>query len=159
MDGLITQGEELVWIPPDEGEGHRWEILRALAMVNLGGHPLHEVLTRIEPDLGQRTSLIIITPSLDPRWVEALIPLLQRGVVPTVLLLDPSTFEAGEDHSAEVESFLVDWDITYYPIARDVLDRPESWPGHQGQWEWRILGTGKAVPIRKPEANWKVLAE
>ena len=157
--GLVAQGEELLWIPPDEGEGHRWEILRALAMVNLGGHPLHEVLTRIEPDLGQRTSLIIITPSLEPRWVEALIPLMQRGVVPTVLLLDPSTFEAGEDYSAEVESFLVDWDITYYPIARDVLDRPESRPGHQGQWEWRILGTGKAVPIRKPEANWKVLSE
>lgn len=157
--GLVAQGEELVWIAPDEGEGHRWEILRALATVTLGAHPLYEVLTRIKPNLGQRTSLIIITSASDPHWVEALIPLMQRGVVPTVLLLDASTFAAGRGYGAEVESLLVDLGVAYYPITRDVLDRPEIRPGHQGQWEWRVLGTGKAVPIRKPESSWQVLSE
>ncbi|MFP4396234.1 MAG: DUF58 domain-containing protein [Anaerolineales bacterium] len=157
--GLVAQGEELVWIAPDEGEGHRWEILRALATVSLGAHSLHEVLTRIQPDLGQRTSLIIITPSLDPHWVEALIPLMQRGVVPTVLLIDPSTFAEDKKYSAEVEALLVELGIAYYPIEREMLDRPESRPGEQGQWEWRVLGTGKVIPIRKPEStNWKVLS-
>ena len=40
----------------------------------------------------QYTSLVIITPAVDTAWVEALVPLLRRGAIPTVLLLDPVSF-------------------------------------------------------------------
>jgi uncharacterized protein (DUF58 family) len=90
--GLAAHGEQLVWLPPREGEGQRWEILRSLALVSLGSRPLAELLAGIRPTLEQRTSLVIITPAVDTAWVEALLPLLRRGAIPTVLLLDPVSF-------------------------------------------------------------------
>jgi hypothetical protein len=97
--GLAAHGEQLVWLPPREGEGQRWEVLRSLALVSLGSRPLAELLAGMRhyggtggPALGQYTSLVIITPAVDTAWVEALVPLLRRGVIPTVLLLDPVSF-------------------------------------------------------------------
>jgi len=90
--GLAAHGEQLVWLPPREGEGQRWEILRSLALLSLGSRPLAELLAGIGPTLEQRTSLVIITPAVDTAWVEALLPLLRRGAIPTVLLLDPVSF-------------------------------------------------------------------
>ncbi|MBN1259652.1 MAG: DUF58 domain-containing protein, partial [Anaerolineae bacterium] len=89
---LAHSGDDLAWIPPREGEGQRWEILRALALVTQGKYSLAELLHRVKPTLGLRTTLVIITPSLEGAWLEMLVPLMRRGVAPTVLLLDPVSF-------------------------------------------------------------------
>jgi len=155
--GIVAHGEQLAWLPPREGEGQRWEILRALAMLSVGSYPLADLLERVRPALGRRASLIIITPSLDGTWVEALMPLVQRGAVPTVLLLDPISFGSVES-PAGIQALLTDLGIAHYLITRDVLDRPEARPGKQGHWEWRVLGTGKAIPRHKPtDTEWKPL--
>lgn len=156
--GLAAYGEELVWLPPAQGEGRRWEILRSLAMISRGSRPLAEVMTRIRPSLGQHTSIIIITPSVDTAWVEALVPLMRRGAVPTVLMLDPASF-GGEGNTTLIESSLTTLGVANYTITQDVLDRPEIRPGQQGQWGWRVLGTGRAVPTYNvSDTPWKVLA-
>ncbi|MBN1875405.1 MAG: DUF58 domain-containing protein [Anaerolineae bacterium] len=156
--GLVAHGEDLVWLPPQSGEGHRWEILRSLAMVKPGTRPLSELLERVRPNLAQRTSIIIITPSVNTRWVESLVPLVRRGARVTVLLLDPVSF-GGEGDTHPAEAALYELGIANYLITKDVLDRPELRPGRKGVWEWRILGTGKAVPTRKPvDSAWKVLS-
>jgi len=104
--GLAAYGEQLVWLPPREGEGQRWEVLRSLALVSPGSLPLAELLAGMRHYCGtgglaldQYTSLVIITPALDTAWVEALVPLLRRGVIPTVLLLDPVSFACPEPSS------------------------------------------------------------
>jgi uncharacterized protein (DUF58 family) len=94
--GLVAHGEQLVWLPPRGGEGQRWEVLRSLALVSLGSRPLAQLLAGIQPALEPYTSLVIITPAVDTAWVEALVPLLRRGVIPTVLLLDPVSFARHE---------------------------------------------------------------
>jgi len=48
--------------------------------------------------------------------------------------------------------------VAHYVITHDLLDRPEARPGRAGHWEWRVSGTGRAVPIRRPESTWKVLS-
>lgn len=155
--GLMAHGEELQWLPPRSGEGQRWEILRTLATVSVGKRSLSELLHRVQRTIGHNTSVIIITPSTDPSWAENLIALQRHGAVPTVLLLDPVSF-GGTGRTGPLETSLTQMGISHKTITRDLLDQPEARPGKQGNWEWRILGTGKAIPVRRAtEESWRVL--
>jgi uncharacterized protein (DUF58 family) len=156
--GLVMHGEELVWLPPQGGDGQRWAILRALALVSTGSRPMAELLKRARPRFGERTSLVIITPAKDGDWIEALWPLLRRGTVPTVLLLDSLSF-GGTGDTSGVLAVLSDLGIAHYVITRDLLDRPEARPGQRGRWDWRVSPLGRAVPASRPrDLAWKVLS-
>jgi uncharacterized protein (DUF58 family) len=166
--GLVAEGGELIWRSPGEGEGQRWEILRSLALINRGQRPLAEMLARVGDSLGRNASLVIITPSTETAWVEELVPLVRQGAVPTVLLLDPTTFATEADAVAglvpsmdAVKTSLQSLGVRYYEISREVLDLPEARPGHRGHWEWKVTGTGKAVAVRRgdeePRVEWRAL--
>lgn len=156
--GLVTHGEDLVWLPPQVGDGQRWAILRALALAVPGSRPLAELLARARPRFGERTSIIIVTPAVNDEWVEALWPLLRSGAAPTVLLLDPLSFGGAGDVSGTL-ALLSDLGIARYVITRDLLDHSEARPGQRGQWEWRVSPLGRAVPVRRPhDLAWKVLS-
>jgi uncharacterized protein (DUF58 family) len=156
--GLAAHGERLVWLPPREGEAQRWEILRTLALVSLGARPLVELLARVGPALGHSASLVVITPSSDSAWIGALVPLLRRGAIPTVLLLDPVSFDGTGDQSA-VRASLTDLGVAHYVITRDLLDRPETRAEQCETWEKMLAGTGRSVSFRqRPGASWRVLS-
>jgi uncharacterized protein (DUF58 family) len=92
--GLIAHGTELAFIPLGRGKGQMWQILRALATVRAGGtRRLAEMLHSVRQNLGQGTTVLVITPSCEPDWLDALLPLTRRGIVPTVVLLDARSFE------------------------------------------------------------------
>jgi uncharacterized protein (DUF58 family) len=164
--GLMAQGEDLVWLPPRSGEGRRWEILRALALVRRGQRTLSDLLIRIGPALGRSASLIVITPDPGSGWIEALVPLMRQDIVPTVLLLDRTTFQPAASAAQGTEprvrrpaALLSALGIAHHVIGRDLLDRSEMERGKRGHWEWRVLGTGHAVPVRQPQdAEWRVLS-
>jgi uncharacterized protein (DUF58 family) len=164
--GLVAQGEELIWMRPRGGEGQRWEILRALALVRRGEHALSDLLTRAGHALGRHASLIVITPDPQADWVESLVALVRKDIVPTVLLLDRASSQpaksADEDAGSDVRqttALLSALGIAHHVIGPDMLDRSEMEPGRRGRWEWRVLGTGHAVPVRQPqETDWRVLS-
>jgi uncharacterized protein (DUF58 family) len=156
--GLVTHGEELVWLPPQCTQAQRMEILRALAVATTGTHRLSQLLERTRPSFKRGASLVIITSDLEGEWIEALVPLLWSGVTPTVLLLDPVSFGGTGDVNKTL-ALLSNLGIARYTITRDVLDRPEARPGRRGQWEWRFLGTGRAIPVHRPsDTRWQRLA-
>ncbi len=156
--GLVMYGQRLTWLPPHTGESHRWAMLQALAQVNPGSLSLAELLARVRPGFGRLASLILITPDVSGAWVEALLPLLRRGAVATVLLLDPLSF-GGSGNPAGVLSLLANQGIVHYIITPDLLDRPEARPGRRGQWEWRISPSGRAIPVRPlPDTAWRTLS-
>jgi uncharacterized protein (DUF58 family) len=163
--GLVAQGEDLTWLPPRSGEGRRWEVLRALALVGRGDIPLARLLAECGGSLGRRSSLIVITPDVTGDWIESLVSLARRDIVPTVLLLDAGTYGAGGDgaerlrvSTSRTAATLASVGIAHQVIESDLLNRSELAPGKQGHWEWRVLGTGHAVPVRKPEDTaWKAL--
>ncbi len=158
--GLVTHGEDLTWLPPQEGDGQRLAILQALALVTRGTRPLTDLLHQgtARPTSGQHPSLIIITPATDGEWIEALLPLLQRGIVPTVLLLDPTSF-GGTGTVQGTLALLSNLDVARYVITRDLLDRPEARPGQRGHWEWRVFGSGHVALVRRPrDTAWKRLS-
>ncbi len=186
--GLITHGERLVWLPPRAGDPQRWSVLRELALLHPGSVGLPELLERIRPTLGQFASVIIITSSVgngdaSPRWLDSLLKLRRRGVALTVLLLDadaygaaapgsveetrmsaghapdqPDATDSGQQQARRAIDLLAGLNVASYVIGRDVFERPESRPGHQGEWEWRILPTGMVAPVRQPrDADWRAM--
>jgi uncharacterized protein (DUF58 family) len=155
--GMVAYGDTLVWQPPQANPSQRLRIMRALTTVHAGPYSLAQLLTRSAPSFTRQASLIIITPDVSGNWLESLLPLVARGIAPTVVLFDPRTF-GGEGNTAAISQMLARFKIQNYVFSKEVLDRPEARPGQRGQWEWKVLGTGRAVPLRKPaDLEWKDL--
>ena len=156
--GLATQGEQLVWLPPRGTDAQRWEIMRSLALATKGTLSLSQLLAGAGSAVGRHASLIVITAAVDGDWVPPLLRLMQRDVTPTVLLLDRESYGGAGDVRG-LEATLTDLGVTYHVVTRDLLARPEARPGEQGRWEWRVLPTGRAVPIRRPgDVAWRDLS-
>jgi uncharacterized protein (DUF58 family) len=149
--------ERLLWLPPRMSDDQRWEILRGLALVEPGERPLSDLLDIARPSLRQRTSLIVITPSVEGAWPEALLAYRRRGIVPTVLLFDPHTFGAPQT-TDKLDAALSHLGIAHEIISSDLLDQSETQPGRAGHWEWRVTPLGRAVPVDQPaDLSWRDL--
>jgi uncharacterized protein (DUF58 family) len=156
--GLLANGEPPLWIRPQPGEHRRWEILRALATLDPGRTALADLLASAGPALGRQASLVVITPSMKSDWLAPLAHLYWRGIIPTVILIDPSTFGAAA-RPAALDRVLTEMGLAHHIVTRDLLQRPEARPGAQGQWNWHISTSGKAVPTRTPgDMAWRKLA-
>jgi len=112
------------------------------------------LLNAARSSLRRGASLIVITPSLNAAWVEALSFFVRSHLSPTVLLLDSVSYGGSVD-SGRIQSGLISLGVTPYIIRPELLDRPEARPGHAGEWEWRVTGFGRAIPLRKPsDLSW-----
>jgi uncharacterized protein (DUF58 family) len=93
MIGLMMDGTEKVIMDPVRGGQQYGRILEALAVAEASGFvPLAELLQEEGRRLGRHTTAVIITPSIDPEWVNALGLLLQQGCRAAVVLLDAESF-------------------------------------------------------------------
>ena len=156
--GLLASGDQTIWLKPkQEDENHRLQITRALATLKLGQLSLADLLARAGPTLGHRTSIIIITPSINSEWLTPLTSLLWRGITPTILLMDPASFGSAH-HADSFADVLSQMGISRFLLNRSLLLQPEARPGWRGQWEWRIMPTGKAISARPPgDLTWRKL--
>lgn len=155
--GLVAYGQQFVWRPPDHSDSQRHQIMRDLAQIQPGSTPLTDLLSKTQPIAGRASCLIVITANATGNWVEALLPLRRRGVIPTVLILDPISF-GGQQSTTPLQRQLAQLGIAHTLITRDLLDRPEARPGHQGRWEWHISLSGRAIPVKQPQdMSWKML--
>jgi hypothetical protein len=117
---------------------------------------LTNYLARIGSTIGGQSSLLIITADTNSRWTEALLPMVWRGVMTTVFLLDPVTY-GGTNRVTPLESVCQSIGITCHSIPKELLDNKQVRPGVEGEWEWRVSGTGKAIAVRTPVADWRKL--
>ena len=159
--GMLASGKEPVWMRPESGKHRRWEILRALALLNPGETRLANFLENAGPAMGHQATLIIITSSMESDWLKPLASLFWRGFTPTVISIDPTSFDAPSSTLANVGVFdklLRETNISFHVVTRDLFKQPDIRPGPRGQWEWRIMPTGKAIPVRTPDdLTWKRL--
>jgi uncharacterized protein (DUF58 family) len=155
--GLVINGRELTWIPPQKNANQRLQIFHSLALAQPGEMELARLLERTKKSFGRQASLVIITASTQPGWLEALASLTWRGITPTVMLLDPRSF-GGAQNTTATEDTLQRMGITCHVITQDFLNRPEAHPGQQGRWEWHGSPMGRAVALRTPgNADWRKL--
>jgi uncharacterized protein (DUF58 family) len=155
--GMAAYADDLVWLSPRPGESQRWEILRALALLNRGAVPLGDLLTRTRASLRQLASLIIITASANGDWIDSLAPLIRRGATPTVLLLDAASFGGRADLRPTLAA-LTELGVAHYVIDRSLLNQPQAHPGTQGRWEWHVSPHGKAFAAAPRDAAWRALS-
>ncbi len=153
--GLVMHGQNLTWQRPAFGDVHRWEMLRALAHVRRGKTPLTTILERTRGALGQRTSLILITRSLDTSWLRAVGLLKRCDIIPTVLLLDPNSF-GGEGDVGFVERMLAKQGVTFYRIRAEMLEQPKIVT--DSPWQWQVTPMGRAVLDASKKQPWRTLA-
>jgi uncharacterized protein (DUF58 family) len=91
--GMISyaQGREI--LQPDRGHRQLTKMLETLAVIRAQGQiPLTQVLLSEGERLGRGATLVVITCSLDRRWVAAARDLNRRGIRMVAILIDPQTF-------------------------------------------------------------------
>jgi uncharacterized protein (DUF58 family) len=138
-----------IMVQPQRGQAQRWRILHALATVRAGGRwPLERALAEMDRNLGRGMTLVVITPACTSAWVANLLPPMRRGVAPTVLLLDPSSF-GGPGNPDALIGLLADWGIPTHPIAKGMPFKPIVEHERSGRPEYKVLlGTGRVIAVR-----------
>jgi uncharacterized protein (DUF58 family) len=154
--GLVVNGSEPSWTVPRRNEYQQRALLKSLAVASPSSMGLLDYLQRIGPSLASNCCLVIITSNVDVRWAESLLPLMWRGIQPTVFLLDPISFGGTADARPARDSLQM-MGILCHGIPKEILEKREIQPGHEGEWEWRISGTGKAIAVKTPVADWRRL--
>jgi hypothetical protein len=149
--GLGALGKRLVWLPPREGVAQRWEIFGALAQLSRGSYPLQSLLERAQTRFRSHAGLIVLTPAVgDGKWIESLVPLLQRGTACTVLLFDPASF-GGDGSSSQIEALLPELGVVHHVITQDLLGELAGWkPDARGSGSSARLG--HAYPVGGQQA-------
>ncbi len=116
MLGLLAYGRETALLEPARGSQQYARILEALALARAEGSlPLARVLEEEERRFGRHSTLIVVTPSADEEWVEALQSLVERGTRCAVVLLEPGSF-GGTEGALLPFSTLVASDILTYLV-------------------------------------------
>lgn len=133
---------------PQKGTAHQWRILQALATVRAGGNwPLERVLAEMDRNLGRGTTLAVITPSCNPAWVASLLPPMRRGVTPTAILLDPTSF-GGQGNVDALTGLLADFGVSSHRIVKGMPFTPVVEHKRIGRPEYKVLpGTGRVIVV------------
>ena len=155
--GLAINSHEPAWIVPQRNEYQQRSLLKSLAVASPSELSLNQYLQRIGKMLGSYSSLVIITASANVEWTSSLVPLMWRGIMPTVFLLDPVSF-GGKANITAIASILQNLGVPCHVIPREMLDTPQARPGQEGEWEWRVSATGKAILVQAPiHSDWRRL--
>jgi uncharacterized protein (DUF58 family) len=96
--GFLSYAETREVVQPDRGERQLTRLLEILAVIQARGRlPIAEALATDGATLARHTTLIVITPSTDSRWVTVLRGLRARGVHGVAILLAGRTFGPAPD--------------------------------------------------------------
>lgn len=96
--GLVAWGQHREVIPAERESRQLFKILEALAILRAHSpQSLAEVLVAESNRFGRNSTIVVITSSLDERWVGALQQHLYRGVRSAVLFVDPQSFGGWRD--------------------------------------------------------------
>lgn len=155
--GLVANAREFVWLAPEHGASQRLELLRALALVEPGMRPLESLLKSTRQAMHANASVIVITPAVEGAWMDELVSWMWNGITPTVLLLDRTTY-GGTGSADKITALLAEWGIAHYPISADLFDHVPTRAEQEGQWEWRVSATGRAIARNAPrDQTWRLL--
>ena len=169
--GLMACGRFRRTVLPARGRGHLWTLLHVLAQVQVTeARSLAQVLEEGARVLPAGATALVITPSADPAWMSGLARLRDRGIGVAAVLLDAASFAvdpAGstplseEDGQLEIaggplskvkllEALLAGARVETRTIRSDMPLTLRPPTGQVRRWEFKVLGTGRAVAVSTP---------
>jgi len=149
--GLAAYGQAPQLIPPGQGEGQQWRLLRALALVHADGDiPLTRALRDLSRTARRGSAAVIITPTGRAEWLSALLELTQAGIQSNVILLERVSF-GGEGNSQALQDAVRQAGANCHLIRQGDVGRPPEQQEQRGYWEFKTLATGKVVVVKQPE--------
>lgn len=99
--GLVTSGLTYTILPPERGERQLGKILETLSVIQPEGDmPLWGLISSQLGNLVRGSTVILITSSSDEKLMTVVLELIQRGIIPVVILLESLSFGGGStgDH-------------------------------------------------------------
>lgn len=149
--GLATYGQMPQLIPPGQGEGQQWRLLRALALVRAEGETsLARALQDLSGTARRGSAAVIITPTGRAEWLPALLQLIQAGIESNVVLLERASF-GGEGNSYALQDAVRQTGANCHLLRQGDVGRPSQPEEQRGFWEFKTLATGKVVVLKRPE--------
>lgn len=114
--GLLASARQHIAIPTDRGGRQMIKILEQLAVVRADGDvPFAELLMAEGSQFTRNSTVILVTPSTSEDWVQSVIGLVSRHVQCVAVVIEPSTFGAGES-SLFVVSTLASIGVSTYLV-------------------------------------------
>lgn len=145
--GMVAHDRKVTAVPLDRGYVHLWRIMQALVMIReLGEVPLEGVLAGLEREVALGSSLMVITPSCDPRWIASLRRLANRGIMPMVVLMDAASF-GGEANVRGMRSALEEEGIPGYLVGHGFQFAPLWLSGRHRRLAYRAMVPARPVPL------------
>src|SRR5262249_20297015 len=149
--GVLAQAESVYALRPQSGRAQIWQGLRALAAPHAARpYPLPAALARLGASLPARDRVVVVTPSLDTGWTQALRS-LARGAGVEAIVLDRASF-GGQGSADGAVQALADQGISARALRRGELHAEAAAYGELRRWEFRTLSTGRAVAQQTPRA-------
>ncbi len=116
--GFLSYPKHREFIQPDRGERQLNRLLEVLAVIQAEGRvPLAQMLASDGAHLSRHTTLIVITPSTDTKWVTALRGLQARGVKGIGVFIAASTFGPSPDYAGTIADLQASG-LTAYLVKR-----------------------------------------
>jgi uncharacterized protein (DUF58 family) len=152
--GLAAYGQEPLLIPPGQGGGQQWRLLRALALARADGESgLAEALHDLRRVAQRGSAAAILTPRGDAGWLPMLLQLSHAGVRCHVTLLDRQSFGDPASPSHGLRAAIQRLGITCHLVRQGEVGRPLAESERRGFWQFRTLATGKVVVVQRPEGR------
>jgi uncharacterized protein (DUF58 family) len=115
--GYVAHGSQSLVALPERSAHQREQIMRHIAASKpVGEVSIIETLSELERDLGQNTSLVVITSAGDGPWVDALGGLARRGVRVSTVLVNRESF--GGEPNGDALDHLTVVGVSTYPLSR-----------------------------------------
>ncbi len=152
--GLYAAGADQTVVLPERGQPHQWDILKALAPLEMNGPPLAAALQSLRPLVSARNTVVLVTPSLAAAWLPELSRLagLRGGRAAQVVLLDPRSF-GGSSNPDPLPGLLAEAGIRAQIIRGEQIKPISGAYGSVRRWEFQSLATGRVVARHTPRGD------
>ncbi len=129
--GLVSAGQSYTVLPAEKGERQLGKILETLAVLEPEGDlPLWALVNSQISNLSRGSTVLLITPSTDEKILTISLEMIHRGLIPVLILIDPSSF-GGDERTDELSAKLSNHGVVNFVVQegddlKAVLETPQA---------------------------------